>query len=222
VSLISILWNFAIEKLDQDKLGADPAHSIKRMHEGEREHEPWPPELIERFLNEARPSLRWAVKLALYTGQRRSDLVKVKWSQFWRDDKGRYWIDVCQQKTGAALSIPCHKELRMELESMPRVADTILIGDRGGPLEADSLSAAVRKQLRAIGVKGYVIHGLRKNAAVELINAGCSDPQVMAITGHKTADMVAHYSKKRDQRELASAAMEKWEQSGKPKNVAGK
>jgi hypothetical protein len=31
-----------------------------------------------------------------------------------------------------------------------------------------------------------------------------------------------HYSKKRDQRELASAAMEKWEQSGKPKNVAGK
>ena len=131
-----------------------------------------PPELIERFLNEARPSLRWAVKLALYTGQRRSDLVKVKWSQFWRDDKGRYWIDVCQQKTGAALSIPCHKELRMELESMPRVADTILIGDRGGPLEADSLSAAVRKQLRAMGVKGYVIHGLRKNAAVELINAG--------------------------------------------------
>ena len=181
-----------------------------------------PPELIERFLNEARPSLRWAVKLALYTGQRRSDLVKVKWSQFWRDDKGRYWIDVCQQKTGAALSIPCHKELRMELESMPRVADTILIGDRGGPLEADSLSAAVRKQLRAMGAKGYVIHGLRKNAAVELINAGCSDPQVMAITGHKTADMVAHYSKKRDQRELASAAMEKWEQSGKPKNVAGK
>ena len=58
-----------------------------------------------------------------------------------------------------------------------------------------------------MGVNGYVIHGLRKNAAVELINAGCRDAEVMAITGHKTAAMVAHYSKKRDQRELASAAM---------------
>jgi integrase len=220
MSLISMLWEFAVEQLNQDELGTDPTHGIKRVHEGEREHEPWPQELIERFMREAKPSLRWGVKLALYTGQRRSDLVKMKWSQFWRDQKGRYWIDVVQQKTGASLSIPCHKELRVELENMPRIAETILVGDRGAALMADSLSAAVRKQLREMGVDGYVIHGLRKNAAVELINAGCSDPQVTAITGHKTADMVAHYSKKRDQRELASAAMDKWEQSGKPKNRA--
>jgi integrase len=216
MSLISILWEFAIEQLGQDKLGADPTHGIKRVHEGQHEHEPWPRELIERFLKEAKPSLRWAVKLALYTGQRRSDLVKMKWLDF----DGEF-IQVRQQKTGASLSIPCHKELRVELESMPRISDTILVGDRGGPLLADSLSAAVRRQLREMGMDGYVIHGLRKNAAVELINAGCSDPQVMAITGHKTTDMVAHYSKKRDQRELASAAMDKWEQSGKPKNRAG-
>ena len=221
MSLISALWEFAVEQLSQDELGADPTHGIKRVHEGEHEHEPWPPELIERFLQEAKPSLRWAVKLALYTGQRRSDLVKMKWSQFWRDEKGRYWIDVRQQKTGAPLSIPCHKALRAELENVPRIADTILVGERGEPLLADSLSAAVRKQLRQMGVDGYVIHGLRKNAAVELINAGCRDAEVMAITGHKTAAMVAHYSKKRDQRELASAAMDKWEQSGKPKNRAG-
>jgi hypothetical protein len=45
--------------------------------------------------------------------------------------------------------------------------------------------------------------------------------QIASITGHKTTSMVEHYSKKRDQRELASAAMGKWEQSGKPKNRAG-
>jgi len=216
MSLISTLWEFAVEQLGQDKLGADPTHGIKQVHEGKREHEPWPAELIERFLREAKPSLRWAVKLALYTGQRRSDLVKMKWSDF--DGES---IQVCQQKTGASLSIPCHKALRAELENMPRVADTILVGDRGSPLLADSLRAAVRKQLRAMGVDSYSIHGLRKNAAVELINAGCRDAEVMAITGHKTSAMVAHYSKKRDQRELASAAMDKWEQSGKPKNRAG-
>jgi integrase len=215
MSLISALWNFATEQLGQYKLGADPAHSIKRVHEGKHEHEPWPPELIERFLQEARPTLRWAVKLALYTGQRRSDLVKMKWSDF----DGEF-IQVRQQKTGAAVSVPCHAELRAELEAMPRIADTILVGERGEPLMADSLGVMVRKALRRMGVEGYSIHGLRKNAAVELVNAGCRDAEVMAITGHKTAAMVAHYSKKRDQRELASSAMDKWERSGKPKNVA--
>jgi integrase len=161
--MISTLWDFATEQLGLD-LGHDPANGIRRVHKVEHEHEPWPPELIERFMREAKPSLRWAVKLALYTGQRRSDLVKMKWSQFWRDDKGRYWIDVCQQKTGAALSIPCHKVLRVELENMPRIADTILVGDRGAPLLADSLSTGVRRQLHDMGVQGYVIHGLRKNA----------------------------------------------------------
>src|SRR5262249_32248045 len=82
MSLLSALWEFATEKLDLDKLGADPTHGVKRVHEVKHEHEPWPDQLIERFLREARPSLRWAVKLALYTGQRRSDLVKMKWSDF--------------------------------------------------------------------------------------------------------------------------------------------
>ena len=146
------------------------------MHKVAHEHEPWPQELIDRFLREARPSLCWAVKLALYTGQRRSDLVKMKWSQF--DGK---WIEVRQQKTGELLSIPCHKTLRTELESMPRVADTILVGERGAPLTGSSLSVMVRKALREMGVDGYAIHGLRKvaNSGTERDNC-CGNPADIA------------------------------------------
>jgi len=71
------LWEFATEQLGLE-LDADPTHGVKRVHKVAHEHEPWPQELIDRFLREARPSLCWAVKLALYTGQRRSDLVKMK------------------------------------------------------------------------------------------------------------------------------------------------
>jgi integrase len=180
MSLISTLWNFAVEKLDLE-LDADPTHGIPRVHEVKHEHEPWPPELIERFLNEAKPSLRRAVKLALYTEQRRSDLVKMKWSDF----DGEY-IQVRQQKTGALVSIPCHKELRAELEKMPRVAETILVGDRGAPISSITLAAAVRAKLHQMGVDGYAIHGLRKNAALALANAGCSPMEIAAITGHRT------------------------------------
>jgi integrase len=215
MSLISALWEFATEQLGLE-LDADPTHGVRRVHKVTHEHEPWPPELIERFLGEARPSLRWAVKLALYTGQRRSDLVKMKWSQF----DGEF-IEVCQQKTGALLSIPCHKVLRAELNSMPRIAETILIGERGAALTGSSLSVMVRRQLREMGVNGYAIHGLRKNAAVALADAGCDTMEIAAITGHRTLGMVAHYAKRRDQKRHARSAMDKLEQSGKLKNGTG-
>jgi hypothetical protein len=72
----------------------------------------------------------------------------MKWSQLWRDEEGRYWIDVRQQKPGEPLSIPCHEVLRAELETMPRIAETILVGERGAPLTGSSLSVMVRKALR--------------------------------------------------------------------------
>ena len=219
MSLISALWEFATEQLGLDELGADPTHGIKRVHKVAHEHEPWPQDLIERFLCEARPSLRWAVRLALYTGQRRSDLVKMKWSDFDGDS-----IEVRQQKTGELLSIPCHTELRAELENMPRIADTILVGERGAPLTGSSLSVMVRKALREMGVDGYAIHGLRKNAAVALADAGCTPHEIAAITGHRTLGMVAHYGKRHDQRIAARSARDKLEraQSGKPANATRK
>ena len=216
MSLISALWELATEQLGLE-LNADPTHGVKRVHKVAHEHEPWPPELIERFLRGARPLLRLAVSLALYTGQRRSDLVKMKWSQF----DGEY-IEVRQQKTGAPLSIPCHKALRVELGSVPRVAETILAGKHGEPLTAGGLGTMVYRALLAIGVNGHSIHGLRKNAAVELANAGCDAFEIAAITGHRTLTMVTHYTKRRDQKRHARSAMDKWEaQSGKPKNGTG-
>jgi integrase len=217
VGLISTLWDFADEELGL-QLDGDPTYGVKRVHKGEREHEPWPQDLIEAFLREARPSLRWAVRLALHTGQRRSDLVKMMWSQF----DGEF-IEVRQQKTDELLSIPCHKALRSELETMPRHGQTILVGERGGPLTAASLSVMVSRTLRDMGVSGYSIHGLRKNAGKALAEAGCGEREIMAILGHKTFQMVAHYTKRANQRVLARSAMDKLEraESGKPKNATG-
>jgi integrase len=69
----------------------------------------------------------------------------------------------------------------------------------------------VRKALREMGLDGYAIHGLRKNAAVELANAGCTPHEIAAITGHRTLGMVAHYAKRHDQRIAARSARDKLE-----------
>jgi integrase len=102
IGIISTLYDFADEQLGLDLPGADPSFGIKRVHVGHREHEPWPKDLIDRFMAEASPRLGFAVRLALGTGLRRSDLVKLRWG----DLKGDHF-QVCQQKTGEPVLVGC-------------------------------------------------------------------------------------------------------------------
>jgi len=52
---------------------------------------------------------------------------------------------------------------------------------------------------------------LRKLSARKLAEAGCSEKEIQAITGHATSRMVAHYTKGADQRKRATAAITKLE-----------
>ena len=54
-----------------------------------------------------------------------------------------------------------------------------------------------------------ILHGLRKNATINLLEAGCTNSQVKAITGHSTDVMVNLYSKMVNQRRQARKAMDK-------------
>jgi integrase len=217
LGLLSVLWAFADEHLSLD-LGGNPTTGVRRVHKVMSEREPWPDDVMAAFEAQAGPELRLAFVLLLYTGQRRADVVKMKWSQFDGDA-----IEVRQQKTGEPLIIPCHVRLKAALEHTPRRSEFIMVGPRGGPLGPESLSMAFRRVLRRAGITGYSVHGLRKNAGVALADAGCDMREIMAILGHRTYGMALHYTKRADQRRRARSAMDKWEaaESGKPKNVAG-
>jgi len=52
-------------------------------------------------------------------------------------------------------------------------------------------------------------HGLRKAISARLAELGCSDREIMAITGHMTSKEVDRYTKGARQRVLAASAMEK-------------
>ncbi len=55
-----------------------------------------------------------------------------------------------------------------------------------------------------------MFHGLRKSAVVFLLEAGCTDAEVAAITG-QSREMVEHYAREVNQRRLAASAVLKWE-----------
>ena len=67
-----------------------------------------------------------------------------------------------------------------------------------------------RDVMRPLRDNNRVFHGLRKSAVVFLLEAGCTDAEVSAITG-QSRQMVEHYAKQVNQKKLAAAAVLKWE-----------
>ena len=56
-----------------------------------------------------------------------------------------------------------------------------------------------------------MLHGLRKVAARKLAEAGCSEREIMDVTGHTTSRMLSKYTKGADRKRGARAAIGKLE-----------
>ena len=204
IKIMSRLYSFAI---DRDMATVNPVSRVKKLKLGS--YRPWTIEEIEKFRVNAAPHMRLALNLALYTGQRQSDVLKMRWEKI--KDNG---IEVCQKKTGKELWIPLHKNLQTELDQLPRTGKTILVTVNGNNYgNRDWFSAEWKKTSRkACLPEDCVFHGLRKTAAVFLAEAGCTNEQIKAITGHTTESMVAYYTRGANQKTLAREAMMKFEQ----------
>ena len=146
---------------------------------------------------------RLAMALLLFTAQRRSDVVRMG-RQHVRGEA----IRVRQKKTGAELLIPVHPELRSILDATATGNMTFLITEFGKPFTAAGFGNLFRDWCAEAGLpKGYAAHGLRKAACRRLAEAGCTAPQIAAISGHASLAEVQRYIKAADQERLARAAM---------------
>lgn len=197
---IRILLHFAI---DSGWRRDDPALRLKKFAEGE--FHTWTDDEIARF--EARWPIgtteRTAFALLTYTGQRRSDVVRMAWA-----DVEDGLMSVTQQKTGAKLAIPIHPELARALDARHRDHDVILTTMFGKPFSANGFGNFMATKIAEAGLPDRcVTHGLRKAAARRLAEAGCTANEIAAITGHATLSEVQRYTKAAEQRHLAASAM---------------
>lgn len=195
----------------------NPCMGVKKL-KGIGTYAPWSWDEIVLFRTHARARLWQAAALALYSGQRQADVLKMRWSDL---DGGM--MHVVQEKTGAELWIPMHADLKVVLEGVPRVADTILTTERGLPW-GSGFKASWQAQmdvpaLASLREAGCVFHGLRKSAVVFLLEAGCTDAEVSAITG-QSRQMVEHYARQVNRRKLAASAILKWERAAERDNSA--
>lgn len=198
--------------LGREVVEANPAARIKRLPGG---HLPaWSDADYAHAVAHLIEPLRRAVVLGRYTGQRRGDLIAMRWSQY--DGKR---ITVAQEKrrngsNNQPLRIPAPAALRGELDRWRvGVAEDshILLTPLGRPWIDTYLSRLLGEALAAIGMPHKNVHGLRKLAAASLAEAGASTHEIAAVTGHSTLAMIELYTRSAQQGRLADAAMHKLE-----------
>jgi integrase len=202
--MASRLYSWADES-DLIPPGYNPA-KMKRLKIGQKAIVPWSEEEIALFLSHCPDFLKTPVLLALYTGQRREDVVRMQWSDF----QGAF-IRVRQSKTGEPLDIACHSDLRKHLgAARTRFGGHIARTASGRPFTANSLSQAVRRVVDKIeGMpKDRSLHGLRYAAAARLDAAGCSVTEAVAVLGHRTYQMAIKYMAQRRASEAARVRQE--------------
>lgn len=171
-------------------------------------HEPWPEPVLEAGLRSEHDRTRLAIHLLYFTGQRIGDVCKMRWF-----DVREKSVHVIQQKTGKRLWIPMLEELRAELDRTPKRGATILTSYEGERMTPQVIRRELKAHGDAMGVK-VVPHGLRKNAVISLLEAGCSVAETAAITG-QTYRIVEQYAAGISQKRMGEAAILKLEKKRK-------
>lgn len=184
--------------------GDDPTQGVRKAKRKAGGFLTWEEDHIAQFTvrhkQDSRANL--ALMLLLYTGQRRSDVVRMG-RQHVRNDV----LSVVQQKTGQDLHIPLHDNLKALLDALP-MGMTFLVTAQGKPFTPAGFTNWFRDMVREAKLPdGLSPHGLRKATCRRLAEAGCTPHQIMAISGHRSPAEVTRYTVAAGRKQLASQAM---------------
>jgi len=138
------------------------------------------------------------MRLVLFTGMRRGELFKLKWSHV---DFDRGFINIIDPKGGPSQKIPLNASARDLLESHPRSDSEYVFPGRGGGRRVDIKKQVNRIKQRAGLPKDFrALHGLRHVYASMLASSGEVDLYILQkLLTHKSPLMTQRYAHLRDE-----------------------
>jgi integrase len=164
--------------LNRGLIGTNPCERGGRLYRGSRAEKIWTAADEAAFLERAPAHLHLPLLLALWTGQRQGDLLRLPWSAY----DGTH-IRLRQSKTGKRVVVPIGAPLKVALNGMPKRSTIILTNSDGKPWTSDGFRASWGKACKAAGVIGVTFHDLRGTAVTRLALADCTEAEIATITG---------------------------------------
>ena len=195
---------------DRGKITVNPCEKGGRLYEGTRVDFVWTIEDEAAFLKDGPAHLHLPLLLALWTGQRQGDLLRLPWSAY----DGTH-VRLRQSKTGARVMVPVGAPLKVALDAADKSKQSTLIltNSEGRPWTPDGFRASWGKACKKAGIAEVTFNDLRGTAVTRLALVGCTEAEIGTITGHSLRDvrsiLDAHYLH-RDQA-LAESAIRKLE-----------
>lgn len=174
---------------DRGRIPVNPCERGGRLYDADRRDKVWSADDIRAFCANASIELQDALLLALWTGQRQNDLLRLTWSAY---DGTR--IRLRQSKGSKHVTIPVGALLKLRLDAMKKAgrdATTILTNTRGLPWTGDGFRASWDKAFVRAKLGDLHFHDLRGTAVTRLALAGCTVPEIASITGHSVKDVEA-------------------------------
>lgn len=205
VKALRQLFSFAIE---YDLATQNPAKDVPYIKSQSEGFHSWSMEELARFEDKhpVGTKARLALALLLYTGQRRSDVVRLG-----PHHVKEGWLTFTQAKNRARkpikLSIPVLPELQDIIDQTETGTPAFLITEFGKPFTANGFGNWFRKRCDEAGLPNCSAHGLRKAGAALAAENGATERQIMAIFGWSTMKEASRYTKAARQKVLAGSGM---------------
>ena len=178
--------------LNRGLIGTNPCERGGRLYRGSRAEKIWTPADEAAFVERAPAHLHLPLLLALWTGQRQGDLLRLTWSAY----DGKH-IRLRQSKTEARVTIPVGAPLKAALDAAKKHGPLILTNSLRRPWTSHGFQASWRIAATKAGIVGVTFHDLRGTAVTRLALVGCTEAEIAAITGHSLHDvrsiLDAHY-----------------------------
>lgn len=167
---------------DRGIIGLNHVTRPKKLYKADRSDKLWLPQHLDAFRAVASHEMRLALELALSTGQRQSDLLRLGWASY---DRKR--ISFRQGKRRRKVDMPVTRTLKALLDGTDRKALTILTAPNGKPWRTDPKPTYFQHHWRAVtlaaGLDGLHSHDLRGTTCTLLAEAGATPSEIAAVLG---------------------------------------
>lgn len=206
---VNVLKRLLSWGVDRGKLTVNLAASVKRLVPAghNRRERIWSIDQEVRFLAHAEADVAQFFRAALYSTQRRADV-----AAFSRANLRDGWLTVRQRKTGAKVELPVFAldPFRALVDELPSDRIVLLTTRLGRPWTGSNISLRIRETMKRAGMADadLTLHDLRGTGLTRMADAGCTEAERAAISGHSLGTKLGDYTAMT--RQLALSAYQKW------------